>query len=292
MTTRRWWHAGAGVAVAAAMALSTGASSDAAPVGSVDRPASVRGLVVAARIAGEPIVCGRRNPVDLGYDPFYRQHCSALGLDVMGSAAVVPGAVERTAEIVVAMIGHRRDLIDEMIRQRTRVGVMATSEVTSDMPEYRGIYAQFPGTDWDTRARGLGATPTIPLSSVGEGNVVCNATDWYPGESIMVHEFAHTIRTMGLAFVDPATNARIDAAHRAAMAAGRWWNTYAATNSDEYFAEIVQSYFDTNIEGPAGGDGVHNRIDTRVELAGYDPVGFALVDELFADATALRLCNG
>ena len=58
---------------------------------------------------------------------------------------------------------------------------MAASEVTSDMPEYRNIYTQFPGTDWDARARGLGATPFIPLSSVGEGNVVCDVERLVPG---------------------------------------------------------------------------------------------------------------
>ena len=237
-------------------------------------------------------MCDRSDPVDLGYDPFYRQHCAALGLDVLGSAAVVSGAVERTAEIIVAMIGHRRDLIDEIIRQRTRVGVMAAGEVTSDMPEYRNIYTMFPGTDWDTRARGLGATPLIPLSSVGEGNVLCDATDRYPGESIMVHEFAHTIRIMGLAVVDPVMDGRIDAAYATAIATGRWSNTYAAENSDEYFAEVVQSYFDTNIEGPVGGDGVHNHIDTRAELATYDATAYTLVSELFADADPLDLCNG
>ncbi len=292
MTTRGLRRIGFAAALLAATVLPLRASLDAAPIGPVDEPASAEGLAVAVRLANQPIVCDRRDPVDLGYDPFYRQHCSVFGLDVLGSSAVVAGAVERTAEIIVDMIGHRRDLIDQMIRQGTRVGVIAASEVTSDMPEYRDIYTRFPGIDWDTRARGLGATPFIPLSSVGEGNVLCDSTDWYPGESIMVHEFAHTIRIMGLAFIDPAMDARIDRAYAAAMSAGRWANSYAATNSDEYFAEAVQSYFDTNIEGPVGGDGVHNHIDTRVELALYDPTVFALLDELFGGAAPMNLCNG
>lgn len=291
MTIRRWWQLGAGATLVAATAFAVAMTSDAA-VGSVDGPASGVGLARAVRSPPPPVRCDRGDPVDLGYDPFYRQHCSALGLDVLGSAAVAPGAVERTAEIIVDMIGHRPDLIDEMIAQRTRVGVMAVGEVTSDMPEYRDIYTLFPGVDWDTRARGLGATPFIPLSSVGDDNVLCTSTDWYPGESIMVHEFAHTIRIMGLAFVDPETDDRIDAAYASAMAAGRWSNTYAATNSDEYFAEAVQSYFDTNIAGPVGGDGVHNHIDTRAELATYDPVGYAVIDGLFREAPNLGLCNG
>jgi hypothetical protein len=160
------------------------------------------------------------------------------------------------------------------------------------MPEYRDIYRLFPGVDWDTRARGLGATPFIPLSSVGEENVLCLAGDAYAGESIMVHEFAHTIRIMGLAFAEPVTDRRIQSAYGAAMSAGRWSNTYAATNSDEYWAIAVQAYFDTARQGPVGGNGVHNHVDTRSELATYDPGIYAVVDGLFADAAPLALCNG
>ena len=104
-----------GLVLALTAVLAEGASSIAAPVGSIDRPAASGSLDVAVRVDFAPIVCDRSDPVELGYDPFYTQHCSAFGLDVLGSAAVVPGAVERTAEIIVAMIGHRRDLLDEMI---------------------------------------------------------------------------------------------------------------------------------------------------------------------------------
>ena len=210
----------------------------------------------------------------------------------MGSAAVDPAAVERAAEIATDMIGHRPDLIDAMLWRGVRIGVIGRNEVTSDMPEYRDIYALFPFEDWDTRARGLGATDLLPLSSVGEENILCLATDPYAGSSIMVHEFAHTIRTMGLTSVDPAVDQRISLAYDAAMRAGRWDNTYAATNSDEYWAEAVMSYFDTNINGPVGGDGIHNHIDTRVELLAYDPRIYAIIDEVFRDAAPLGLCNG
>jgi hypothetical protein len=64
------------------------------------------------------------------------------------------------------------------------------------------------------------------------------------------------------------------------------------TDSDEYFAEAVQSHFDTNLEGPVGGDGIHNQIDTRVELEDHDPIAYAMTDDLFGDAAPLDLCNG
>ena len=265
----------------------------AAASSTLDAPVATTGLQAATRI---PVSCGGIDPVLLGYDGFYRRHCSALGIDVLASDAVDPAAVRRTAEIIVAMIGHRPDLVESMIARDLRVGVIAIDEVTTDMPEHRDLYELFPGTDWDTRARGLGAILTIPLSSVGEENILCRADDPYVGSSIMVHEFAHTILNLGLRIVDPAFDRTqgdpVLAAWINARANGLWNNTYAITNTDEYWAETVMSYFDTNINGPVAGDGIHNPIDTRTELANYDPQICAVVDSVFRDAAPLDLCNG
>lgn len=292
--TLNWRRTLLTASVAVGVSLGSTIGAVAAPPNDVSTPVANAGLATANRIDE---MCGQRDLSLLGYDSFYRQQCDALGLDVLASAAVDPDAVRRAAEIIVAMIGHRQDLIDEMIAQGVRVGVIGVDEVTSDMPEYRDIYQMFPGVDWDTRARGLGATPTIPLSSVGEENVLCLLADSYYGSSIMVHEFAHTILIMGLRFLDPAYNdpTRTDpvvAAYDDAITAGLWANTYAATNPDEYWAETVMSYFDTNIDGPVGGDGIHNQIDTRTELASYDPQIYSIIDDLFADAAPLELCDG
>lgn len=292
MATKRLSRSILAAAIAGALLSPASGSLGAAPLGAVEVPASSGSLRSASRVEDRFHYCGQRDPFRLGYDRFYRRHCETSGLDVMASGAVRPRAVERAAEIIDDMIGHRPDLIGEMVRRGTRVGVIGRGEVTSDMPEYRDIYRLFPGVDWDTRARGLGATPFIPLSSVGEENVLCLPGDVYAGESIMVHEFAHTIRIMGLAFAEPVTDVQIQSAYVAAMGAGRWSNTYAATNSDEYWAIAVQAYFDTAREGPVGGNGVHNHVDTRNELASYDPGIYAIVDGLFADAAPLGLCNG
>ena len=51
------------------------------------------------------------------------------------------------------------------------------------------------------------------------------------------------------------------------MKTGLWDNTYAATNYIEYFGIGVQCFFNDSRQGPKGGDGIHNHIDTRVELS-------------------------
>ena len=208
------------------------------------------------------------------------------------SLEVDSAAVQQTAVIALGMIGHRPDVISAMTARGMRIGVIATTEVTSDMPEYRNIYELYPGVDWDSRARGLGATLVIPLSSVGEENVLCLPGDPYGMQSIMVHEFAHTIHLLGMRFVDDDFQFRLLTAYADAMAAGLWNNTYAATDEREYFATAAQAYFDAaRGNGPPGGDGVYNHIATREQLAVYDPTIYAIVDEVFAGASPLGLCN-
>ena len=58
--------------------------------------------------------------------------------------------------------------------------------------------------------------------------------------------------------------------------AGLWAGTYAMENEAEYWAEGVQSFFDTNLSD----DLQHNDIDSRTELEAYDPVLFALIVEI------------
>jgi hypothetical protein len=53
---------------------------------------------------------------------------------------------------------------------------MAVSEVATDIPEHRFL-ADDPEVDWDTRARGLGGTPGVPITTGAEENLLCLAGD-------------------------------------------------------------------------------------------------------------------
>ena len=50
---------------------------------------------------------------------------------------------------------------------------------------------------------------------------------------------------------------------------------------DEYWAEGVQSWFDSNQKGPVGGNGVHNEIWNRESLKQSDPELYKLLNEVF-----------
>jgi hypothetical protein len=132
------------------------------------------------------------------------------------------------------------------------------------------------------RARGLGATLDRPAVSAAEENVLCYSSDRYRGESILVHEFSHAIFNIGIELHEPAMNNRLQAAYEAAIAAGKFTNTYAATNRDEYWAEGAQDWFDTNIIAIPS-NGIHNEIHTREQLLAYDAQLAALLAEVFGD---------
>jgi hypothetical protein len=228
-------------------------------------------------------------PASLGLDPFYTRYLDADGIPIVASSMVPDAALARTCEIVRAMLSARDDVRDQMIANRARVAVMAATEVTTDIPEHRDLYTAYPGTDWDARARGLGGTPDRPVTSCAEENVLCDPGDRYHGESILVHELAHGVHLLGLDPLDASFGARLHAAYTSAIGAGLWARTYAATDAGEYWAEGVQSFFDTNLEADPP-DGVHNHVSTRAELLAYDPTLHALIAEVFPPSP-LPLCD-
>ena len=221
-------------------------------------------------------------PPSLGLDSFYEKYCDAGGIPVVSSNLVPDRALEWVRYQAMIMSGLRPDVTQAMIDRQTRIAIMADSEVTTDIPEHSDLYVAFPGTDWDTRARGLGATVIRPASSAAEENVLCYSADVYRDESIFIHEFAHTMDVMGLQFADPTFSSRLQMAYDAAMSAGLWANTYAATNKEEYWAEGAQDWFNSNLESDPP-NGIHNSVNTRQELGSYDQNLYQLLLEVMPE---------
>lgn len=210
-------------------------------------------------------------------DPFYRKAVVLPGgFPVVASGKVDDAALLEASKIVLSMLDGREDILRAMAGNRVRLTVMAVSERTCDVPEHSDLT---PREYWNRRARGLGATPHRPSVSCGEENLLCCPGDPYSTENILVHEFAHAIHQMGLSTVDPTFDRRLKAAYEAALKDGKWKNCYAAENHFEYWAEGVQSWFDTNREN----DELHNHVNTREELKSYDPALASLCEQIFGD---------
>ena len=219
-------------------------------------------------------------PKHLDLPGFYKKSTNVNGFPIVSSGKVSDYALKEAAFLVEQMIGHRQDIIDNLIRRNCRLVVMAHDEFTTQVPEHSKMS---PAKFWDRRARGLGSSRTDPVASCAEENLLCYPGDPYNTENIMIHEFAHVIHLNGIYDVDTTFDKRLAAAYEAAMAKGLWKSKYAANNKAEYWAEGVQSWFNTN--RPPDHD--HNHVDTREELKAYDPGLAKLVGEIFGD-TAWR----
>jgi hypothetical protein len=237
-------------------------------------------------------------PPSLGFDAFYKKHTDALGIPIVSSEKVPDAALLVARDIVIHMLAKRPDVRQAMVARGWRVGVMALSESTTDIPEHRDRKKPAPGdprltegekrqyeagtgiatmTDkeyWNRRARGLGGNPT----TCAEENLLGYPGTRYYGENILVHEFSHAIMGV-LRTVEPPLVEAIQAGYARAMAKGQYKGHYAATNPAEYWAEGTQWWFWSNYEWMDG----ETRLQTPDDLKAYDPELFDLLGRVYPD---------
>ncbi len=232
-------------------------------------------------------------PASLGLDAFYGKYCSVRGIPLVAASVVPDAAFNEAWNVLENMLnGVSSAVVQKIIANKIRIGIIGKDQLTTDMPEYRNLDKEFPlpgGQSWNARARGLGATINIPLITGAEENILCLAGDRYAGESILLHEFSHTVLNLGVEFADTNFKGRLNAAYQAALGKGLWKNTYASETVEEYWAEGVQDYYNTNIESIPS-NGIHNEINTRAELKTYDPTLFGLIQEIFGTREFTLVC--
>jgi len=238
----------------------------------------VAATALMALARGEPRVAPIPDAVRKAFklSLFYQKHVDLHGFPIVGSSNVSDYALLEAAWIVSHMLAERADILHTLASNNVRLAVMAVTEFTTDIPEHSNLKDP---AYWDRRARGLGATRSRPAVSCGEENLLAYPGDPYSTENILIHEFAHAIHEMALTTGPRAIDARLRAIFPNAKEADRWKGTYAASNVGEYWAEAVQSWFDTNREN----DRAHNHVNTRDELRAYDPELAKLCEEVFGD---------
>lgn len=217
---------------------------------------------------------------DWEVDAYYQKYSNANGIPILTSNAPPDNAIVLACKLVVEMVSKRDDVRKALIDNHVHFTVIGEKENTNDVPEYAYLDDSI-----NTRARGLGGVPGM----CAEESILCGASDRWRGESICVHEFAHTISLYGVYDADPTFEDRLIKAFQNAKSAGKFANTYAMENEQEYWGEIVQDWYYTNLESTPA-NGVHNSIDTREELLAADPAGYALVKELLSEDVSWDDC--
>ncbi len=228
-------------------------------------------------------------PASLGVDSFYKKYVDAQGIPVISSERVPDEALLVMRDIIIAMLSARPDIRKSMVARQWRTGVIAETEMTSDIPEYRnnkrpGAPKGEPVSQEDRdyhawRSRGLGGNPTTGA----EENLLGYPGTRYYGEHIFVHEFAHAIMS-SLRTIEPLTVEAIQAAYAGAKAAGKYVIAannrphYALTNAGEYWAEGVQWWFFSNYGECFTGNVI---VDTPDEFKAYDPALYELIGRVF-----------
>lgn len=218
----------------------------------------------------------RKPPAELKLDPFYEKYVDAGGYPVLSSGKVNDYALKEAAYWIDLMLKERPDVRRAMIESGSRMTIIGWNEFTTDIPEH----SHFKPKDYrDRRSRGTGGSPTDPVCTSAEENLLAYPGDPYAAECILIHEFAHSIHLRGMMNMDPTFDERLKKTYKDAMGKGLWHGKYASVNHHEYFAEGVQSWFDNNRHD----DHDHNHVDTRAELLEYDAGLAAICREVFGD---------
>ncbi|GAB2530692.1 hypothetical protein [Paramicrobacterium agarici] len=223
---------------------------------------------------------------------YYTQSLTTeTGIVVKANARVAPETLTLAAEQVdVELAKTETGIAQQMADFGCSLAVYASRENAYLIPEHRGGYDP---EMYDVEGYG-GSTYNNCVSSISERNVLRtrgNADAFlntsYPNENILIHEFGHAVRLVGIETMDDTTlSDEFYAAYENAYLTGLWPNTYAISNSDEFFATLSTIWFNVMAEKPDWSDGVRSPINTRAELKEYDPTSYAFFEKIYpADLT-------
>ena len=203
---------------------------------------------------------------------FYAKRLRFGGIDIKSHPSIDDRALLAARGKLEQMLRRIPAVRANLAAAGAELHIIGAEQATSDLPENRHLKGRpFEGRlTIDERTRGTGGL----LASCGEENLLRFVRDRYRGRDICVHEFAHTIYSFG---TDEPTRAFFAARYAAAKARGLWNGMFAATNPDEFFAELSMWYFGTH-----GDPGTLARVESGPAwLAAYDPESFALFERFY-----------
>jgi alpha-glucosidase len=207
---------------------------------------------------------------------FFSKQLNFQGIPIKAHEVVSDEALYAAQERLATMLENLPAIVTNLVSAQVELHIIGKDQVTTDLPEWRHDKGkplpEYGGLTRDQRTRGMGGR----LVSCGEENLLKLQKDKYHGRDICVHEFAHAVRNIGMS---PSLRGRFDQQYQRSIAKGLWVNGYAATNPDEFFAELTMWYFgthgDMNMNEPKPEDGPDG-------LRKYDPEAYALFDDFYS----------
>jgi alpha-glucosidase len=206
---------------------------------------------------------------------FFSKELFFHGIPIKAHKVVSDEAMYGAYDRLSMMLSNLPMVVSNLVAAGVELHIIGRNQVTTDLPEWRKDKGkpipEYNGLTRDQRTRGMGGR----LTSCGEENLLKLKGDHYYGRDICIHEFAHAIYQYG---VQQEVRDRIRKQFDRSLAKGLWNKAYAASNPNEFFAEMGMWYFgthgDLNMTGPKPENGPEG-------LKKYDPEAYALVDDFY-----------
>ncbi len=227
--------------------------------------------------------------VSVPFEDYYKYKLiTKSGVLVKGSDKLLWGekTVARAGELVDIQLSASPDIAAQMVASGASLSIYGPGENAYHVPEHRSGYH------------------VDSLYVEGFGGIACSITEcniwhWhakndarpdknytthYLNENILIHEFGHGVKIAGIdRMQDRSLYTEFQMLYRHAKSAGLWPNTYAISNSDEYFATLSAIWFNVMNEchGDDGWDGTRGPINTRRELYNYDIDAYKFFSKIY-----------
>lgn len=217
---------------------------------------------------------------------------SQTGIVIKADDTVDPATLSAAAaQVDTELSKTETGIAATMVKYNCSLAIYSPQQNAYFIPEHRG---GFRTSMYDVEGYG-GSIHNNCVSSIAERNVLrtkgnSNAVlnTAYPDENILIHEFGHCIKSVGIELMEDQTLANeLFDAYVNAKESGLWPNTYRITNSDEYFATLCAVWFNVMNEVDNWNDGTRCPLNTREELKKYDPVSYAFFEKILPSDTYL-----
>ena len=199
----------------------------------------------------------------------YTTRVEVNGIYIVANARVSQKAVENAIATVERVFANN-DLEEVLVAEGAYVIIADSSQGVLDLPEFRCLESER-NSEFFTHVCGVADRADYPVVTVNERDLTGDRRGPCRGLNILYHELGHLVQGWTLGPVDYLETRYL---YQAALDAGKYRDSYAATNYHEYFAEGTQAYF-LHVEPGGGKD--------REWLRDYDPPLFELLDALYGD---------
>ena len=157
-----------------------------------------------------------------------------VSLSVVASQHVADAALSRACYVLRFLLADRVSLRHAFYTSQSRIVVMAHNEKIRDIPEYDFLPEIF-----DDAVRVLAGTPSVPVTVVGEENLLCFSNDSNRPEDTLVRELAISILMTAVPVTMPKLGRMVAAQYTRAMASDLWQGTYASASPELYLVSTT-----------------------------------------------------